>query len=111
MNCPFCNKNIPLVPNNELNINNIYIYFCEACNCELLELNKKIIACVSLFVTVNSKLLRYSKSSSNKCNIWSVNPQDIHSRLGVKIVTKLPDGLNLNPTNLEEKIKMFIVFS
>ena len=39
MNCPFCNKNIPLVPNNELNKNNIYIYFCEACKCELLELN------------------------------------------------------------------------
>lgn|SRR5574338_141405 len=115
--CKFCGQGAGYAPLQELSAYGIDVYFCKPCSAEYvfwsrLAKDESYTSC-SLYTEINGKMFRLTFQSDGAANLWYIkNPGVPGTRANrdldmLKAFTHHPD---VNPQNINEKIKTWLVF-
>lgn len=112
--CKYCNLKIYTLLLDELSNFDICVYYCNFCKVEFCYfINKNKMASTSFYSKINSKYYRLTIPVVGQYQLWHIkDSNDLHTRKYHKInlILSLEEKPNINPQNINEKIKNWITF-
>jgi hypothetical protein len=117
--CNFCHQIPSAAPLPEMKAHGIDIYFCFTCQTEYSYWSKSgNLNSYSMYHTIDEKMYRWTVLPSGNCQLWHVQAPGIPgSRVNknLKLIIKfnkkdseLPIS-NITPSNIDEKIRLYLV--
>lgn len=114
--CKFCNNGAYFSPLQELERHEVGIYFCHLCQAEYLYFNDGSPASCSLYTVINDRMYRWSRSTADTAQLWWIQvPGEPGVRKNEGLVHLIGFDKNdtipcITPTNINEKIRTWLVF-
>lgn len=114
--CHYCGQGAGYAPLEELVAFGVDVYFCTQCSAEYVfwsRSERDECTSLSLYTEINSKIFRLTFHNNGTANLWYIkNPGTPGTRANrdlemIKAFECHPDA---NPTNINEKIKTWLVF-
>lgn len=118
--CEFCNCPLIYVP---INIGSTYsahtrilrVHYCSDCKAEYVYWSDDgIVASINLYTIINNKLYRWSVTPGTKGGrLWYVADLGIpghHPNTGLCLLKTFKECPQLNPKNVEEKIRFMLLY-
>lgn len=118
--CHYCQQVVPHRPLEQMESRNIKVYFCATCQAEYTYFppwNEGDLAGQHLYVTINNQLYRWSLGGPLKetAYLWHIREPGIPGvkpNRKTKLLKHFDKGeqLDINPQNIEAKIKFMLLF-
>lgn len=112
--CKYCLQPAPHAPIKRLQAMNIYIYFCSLCQAEYVYHNDYTVWSESIYVTVGSKMFRWTQSATGAGQIWYIGtpgiPGIIENKNLVIIKQFIDDIPVITPSNIHKKLHTWLTF-
>lgn len=124
--CRFCSGPVPYTPLAEMEELDVKVYFCSTCIAEYCYFWDDVHgswqrngqpSSVSLYTTINTKVYRWTISSTGDANLWYIkNPGIPGTRKNIDLeclksfMTKDGSVPEITPQNINDKIRTWLVF-
>jgi hypothetical protein len=113
--CKYCNSKLISISCEENYLYNITILYCIECRAEYFYISNDKLSSISLYTSINDKIYRWTEIINGVRQLWHVikyeRPGSRSLINNKKILTIKNSSINLNPKNIQEKIKSYLNFS
>lgn len=114
MPCKHCEQMAVHAPLPKLELLGIHVYFCDPCKAEYVYHEDYTMWSESIYVTVNSKMFRWTRSALGSGQIWFIGVPGIPGVIENKEVSLIKhfdeDIPIINPSNIYKKLHTLLTF-
>jgi hypothetical protein len=117
--CTFCGQAAGYAPLEEMEYHGVGVYFCHTCNAEYLYYQSGEMASTSLYTEIHGRMYRWTVSIGRNslwasATLWYVEKPGIPGKKKNEGLVPVKDFENplpdVNPQNINEKLKTWLVF-
>jgi len=110
--CKYCSRDLNQIDSDENKRINAKVFYCESCRAEYLFTSNNILASVSMYVTFNDRVYRWTEINNGKRQLWHVlnfkSPGSRSLSNNKNIFSIENSTINLTPETVINKIKFYI---